>query len=101
MVDENKQVIEDARCVCGEPKDSKWMPPKPEELCNSILHTWLAVATIFSKAHKLTESQFFLSFMGTQNSSNDTRAWAHQLANRIQLYAYLSIISPEKSGNWT
>lgn len=48
MVDSNKQVIEDARRICGEPKDSKWMPSKPEELCNRIFHTWFAMATVFS-----------------------------------------------------
>lgn len=62
MVDDNKQVIEDARRICGEPRDSKWMPSKPEELCNKVFHTWCAMATVFSYAYKLTESLFLASW---------------------------------------
>ena len=43
MIDGNKQVIEDARRICGKSKDSKWMPSKPEDLCQILFHTWFAI----------------------------------------------------------
>ena len=52
MVDDNKQVIEDARRICAEPKDSKWMPSKPEELCYRIFDNWFAIVTVFSLSLK-------------------------------------------------
>lgn len=62
MVNDNKQVIEDARRICGEPKDSKWMPSKPEELCNKIFHTWFAMGPVSPRAYQLTESHFLATW---------------------------------------
>jgi len=61
----NEQVIKDARRVCGEPESSKWLPTKPEEVCNRTFHT---------------------CFMGTTNSSKDTRSRAKTLATDIGAY---------------
>ncbi|KAL8799923.1 MAG: hypothetical protein Q9182_005542 [Xanthomendoza sp. 2 TL-2023] len=58
----NQQVIRDMLRVCAEQPDSEWRPLTPQELCKRIFHT---------------------CFMGTQNSSEETRSRAKQLASAI------------------
>ena len=65
VFDGNEQVIKDTRRICGETEDSAWLPTSPEMICNRIFHT---------------------CFMGTTNSSNDTRARAKLLAQEIGAY---------------
>ena len=48
----NVQVIEDMLRICNEKEDSAWRPKDPQELCNRI---------------------FCSAYMGTTNSSKDTR----------------------------
>ena len=50
------------RRICGEPQGSTWLPRKPQDLCNKIFHT---------------------CYMGTQNSSRETRDRARELARDI------------------
>ncbi|KAL4913140.1 hypothetical protein BDW62DRAFT_170328 [Aspergillus aurantiobrunneus] len=61
----NEQVIKDVRRLCAEPEDSTWIPTTSQEVCNRIFHT---------------------SFMGTQNSSKETRDRAKELAAKIGSY---------------
>jgi NAD+ synthase (glutamine-hydrolysing) len=61
----DKLVIADARRICGEAPDSDWIPKTPQELANRIFHT---------------------SYMGTENSSKETRERAKELANVIGAY---------------
>lgn len=63
--DGNTQVIADVRRICGEPDDSTWLPTTPQEVCNRLFHT---------------------CFMGTTNSSKDTRTRAKALAEAIGAY---------------
>ena len=63
--DGNEQVIADARRLAGECEDSSWVPKAPEDLCNRIFHT---------------------CFMGTENSSRETRGRARDLARHIGAY---------------
>ena len=58
----NVQVTNDLRRMCGEPQESKWEPSTPQEICNRIFHT---------------------CFMGTENSSSETRQRAKSLAKDI------------------
>lgn len=58
----DKQVIADARRIAGEPSESIWMPTDPRELSSKIFHT---------------------CYMGTENSSSDTRGRARRLAEAI------------------
>ncbi|TPX60523.1 hypothetical protein PhCBS80983_g01676 [Powellomyces hirtus] len=57
-----RHVIADARRVAGEPADSTYVPEDPKEFCGRIFHT---------------------CYMGTENSSKDTRARAKHLAEWI------------------
>lgn len=59
----NPQVIEDVRNLCHETDD--WIPGTPQDLAQRI---------------------FYTSFMGTENSSTDTRARAKDLAAEIGSY---------------
>ncbi|KAI4238242.1 MAG: hypothetical protein L6R40_005782 [Gallowayella cf. fulva] len=59
---DNKQVIKDMLRLCAEQPDSNWRPSAPQELCNKLFHT---------------------CFMGTQNSSEETRSRAKKLASAI------------------
>ncbi|CAG8529413.1 123_t:CDS:10 [Diversispora eburnea] len=59
------QVIEDSRRITGEGKDSDYIPNDPKEFANRIFHT---------------------CYMGTQNSSRETRERAKHLANSIGSY---------------
>ncbi|TFK51883.1 glutamine-dependent NAD(+) synthetase with GAT domain-containing protein [Heliocybe sulcata] len=61
----NKQVIEDARRMSGEPPDSKYLPTDPMEFCKRIFHT---------------------CYMGTENSSIETRSRAKELSKAIGGY---------------
>ncbi|EIM86628.1 glutamine-dependent NAD synthetase with GAT domain-containing protein [Stereum hirsutum FP-91666 SS1] len=61
----DKQVIEDARRIVGEPADSGYIPSDPREFCGRIFHT---------------------CYMGTENSSADTRGRAKELSNAIGSY---------------
>lgn len=59
------QVAKDCRRICGEPADSDWLPASPQEISNRIFHT---------------------CYMGTTNSSADTRRRAKDLAKAIGSY---------------
>lgn len=59
----NKQVIKDAQLVAGMPED--WMPKTPQELANRI---------------------FCTCYMGTENSSSETRSRSKELAEKIGSY---------------
>jgi len=61
----NEQVIEDLRKICVEPADSTWLPETPQEVCGRLFHT---------------------CFMGTTNSSKETRSRAKELAEAIGAY---------------
>ncbi|KAL9131123.1 MAG: hypothetical protein Q9217_000885 [Psora testacea] len=58
----NKDVIQDLRRICGEPHGSEWLPTDPKEICNILLHT---------------------CYMGSENSSQETRQRARDLATSI------------------
>ena len=65
-VEENDaQVLKDVRRICGEPDNSTYRPMDPRELCGRIMHT---------------------TFMGTENSSKDTRGRAKELSEAIGSY---------------
>ncbi|PWN54135.1 putative QNS1-glutamine-dependent NAD synthetase [Violaceomyces palustris] len=59
------QVLADVRRIAGEKEDSEWIPKTPQEVANRI---------------------FVTCYMGTENSSNETRDRAKQLANDIGAY---------------
>ncbi|KAG1780851.1 hypothetical protein EV702DRAFT_682831 [Suillus placidus] len=61
----DKQVIADARRMVGEPEDSVYIPLDPHEFCNKIFHT---------------------CYMGTENSSAETRKRAKDLSEAIGSY---------------
>ncbi|KAL0567643.1 glutamine-dependent NAD(+) synthetase [Marasmius crinis-equi] len=61
----DKQVIADARRIAGEPEDSGYIPSDPREFCSRIFHT---------------------CYMGTENSSAETRNRAKQLSQAIGSY---------------
>ncbi|KZT07503.1 glutamine-dependent NAD(+) synthetase with GAT domain-containing protein [Laetiporus sulphureus 93-53] len=61
----NQQVIADARRIVGESEDSTYIPTDPRELSNRIFHT---------------------CYMGTENSSEETRTRAKELAEAIGSY---------------
>ncbi|KAJ5947595.1 hypothetical protein N7466_000610 [Penicillium verhagenii] len=61
----NEQVIEDVRRLCAKPADSDWLPTTSQEICRAIFHT---------------------SYMGTQNSGQETRDRAKRLAADIGSY---------------
>ena len=58
----DRQVIADARRMTGEAEDSDYIPGDPKEFCNRIFHT---------------------CYMGTENSSLETRKRAKDLATAI------------------
>ena len=62
MREGNKQVIEDAKRIAGEDADSEWIPVTPQELTYRI---------------------FCTTYMGSENSSSDTRKRAKDLAQAI------------------
>lgn len=59
------QVISDARRIAGLPENTDYVPSDPKEFANRIFHT---------------------CYMGTENSSKDTRQRAKDLANAIGSY---------------
>ncbi|ODV60364.1 glutamine-dependent NAD(+) synthetase, partial [Ascoidea rubescens DSM 1968] len=61
----NLQVIKDAKMVAAIPDDEEYLPVDPAEFSSRIFHT---------------------CFMGTENSSNETRSRAKELANKIGSY---------------
>ncbi|EPQ56621.1 glutamine-dependent NAD synthetase with GAT domain-containing protein [Gloeophyllum trabeum ATCC 11539] len=61
----DKQVIADARRIAGEKEDSEYLPTDPKEFCKRIFHT---------------------CYMGTENSSIDTRQRAKELSEAIGSY---------------
>lgn len=61
-LDSDKQVIADARRIAGETNESIWLPTDPRDLAGKIFHT---------------------CYMGTENSSVDTRGRAKMLAEAI------------------
>ncbi|GAW08135.1 nad+ synthase (glutamine-hydrolyzing) [Lentinula edodes] len=61
----DKQVIADARRIAGEPEDSGYIPSDPREFAGRIFHT---------------------CYMGTENSSAETRNRAKNLAGAIGSY---------------
>ncbi|RUS20180.1 glutamine-dependent NAD(+) synthetase with GAT domain-containing protein, partial [Endogone sp. FLAS-F59071] len=63
--DGDTQVINDARRMTGEPEDSEYLPTDPQEFANRIFHT---------------------CYMGTENSSQETRDRARLLAEVIGSY---------------
>lgn len=62
LTHEEQQVIEDARRIAGEPEDSDYIPKDPKEYAGRIFHT---------------------CYMGTENSSIETRKRAKDLAEAI------------------
>ena len=58
----DEKVIADARRIAGEPENSAWTPTDPRDLAHRIFHT---------------------CYMGTENSSTDTRKRAKDLAEAI------------------
>ncbi|KAI6244592.1 Glutamine-dependent NAD(+) synthetase [Erysiphe necator] len=63
--DQNKQVIKDLLRIVGEPEDSKWRPTDAREISGRIFHT---------------------CYIGTKNSSHETRQRAKELAHAIGSY---------------
>ncbi|OJD34895.1 glutamine-dependent nad(+) synthetase [Diplodia corticola] len=61
----DEQVVQDVRAVCGEPEGSTWLPSTPQEFCGRIFHT---------------------CYMGSVNSSAETRNRAKDLAKDIGAY---------------
>ncbi|GMF04700.1 unnamed protein product [[Candida] boidinii] len=61
----NEQVIKDARLVANKTQDEDWIPSTPQEFSNLIFHT---------------------CYMGTKNSSIETRQRAKDLAEKIGSY---------------
>ena len=61
----DKQVITDARRIVGEPEDSSYIPSDPKEFCGRLFHT---------------------CYMGTENSTVETRKRAKELAEAIGRY---------------
>lgn len=58
----DEQVITDARRITNEPEDSTYIPEDPREFAGRIFHT---------------------CYMGTENSSSETRERAKNLADAI------------------
>lgn len=61
----NEQVLSDARRIVGEPECSLWVPSSPQDVCYRLFHT---------------------CYMGTVNSSDETRSRAKDLARAIGSY---------------
>ncbi len=61
----NQQVIVDVRRICAEPEDFTWLPETSQEICNKLFHS---------------------AFLGTENSSKETRQRAKDLATAIGAY---------------
>ena len=62
MIFPDQAVISDARRIAGEPQDSVYIPSDPRDFANKVFHT---------------------CYMGTENSSAETRGRAKELAQAI------------------
>lgn len=63
------QVIRDARRIAGEPEDSDYVPTDAREFCSRVFHT---------------------CYMGTENSSLETRTRAKDLSAAIGRYSMMT-----------
>ncbi|KAK0528643.1 glutamine-dependent NAD(+) synthetase [Tilletia horrida] len=61
----NEQVLEDVRRICSVGAESDWVPASPQDIANRL---------------------FVTCYMGTENSSADTRSRAKELADAIGSY---------------
>jgi NAD+ synthase (glutamine-hydrolysing) len=61
----NQQVIADARRIANKPADCEWLPTNPQEFAGMLFHT---------------------CYMGTENSSKETRSRAKRLAEAVGSY---------------
>ena len=73
----DQQVLEDARRIVGEPLHSDYRPTNPKEFCRYALD---------SSSPMILRRIFHTTFMGTENSSADTRSRAKELAETIGSY---------------
>jgi NAD+ synthase (glutamine-hydrolysing) len=78
----NQQVIKDVRKLCAEPVDSSWLPSTSQEICKYGVPT----CSTFHPVANVTSRLFHTSFMGTQNSSKETRERSKELAKAIGSY---------------
>ncbi|KAI5799261.1 hypothetical protein DFH27DRAFT_560123 [Peziza echinospora] len=65
ILEGDQQVLKDARKMCREPPETEWVPTTPQELAGRI---------------------FYTCYMGTENSSKETRERAKDLAEAIGAY---------------
>jgi NAD+ synthase (glutamine-hydrolysing) len=65
FIPSDKTVIADARRIAGEPTDSSYVPLDPRDFASRVFHT---------------------SYMGTENSSSETRQRAADLSTAIGSY---------------
>lgn len=72
------QVLADARRIVGEPENSVYSPLDPKEFCGYLVN-----AIVWAK---LFRRIFHTTFMGTENSSADTRNRARELSKAIGSY---------------
>lgn len=79
--DGNIQVIDDARRICGEP-DSDWLPSSPQEICGRLCKPCPPQTYRVTNVGVLVHT----CFMGTGNSSKETRSRAKVLAEKIGAY---------------
>lgn len=79
----DEHVIADARRISGEPEGSEYIPSDPREFANRIFHT---------------------CYMGTENSSIDTRRRAKELSEaigRFVVMTYPYLYSHSRHALWT
>lgn len=76
------QVIKDVRILCSKPEDSEWVPETPQELCGYVSSVPEFSPYLLVSCRHI----FHTCFMGTTNSSPDTRARAKTLAGDIGAY---------------
>lgn len=80
----DEPVIRDARRICGEPEDSFWKPTRPQDLTK---YAFNMMSPAESKLTPLTCRRIFHTcFMGTANSSKETRKRARDLSHEIGAY---------------
>lgn len=80
----NQQVIKDVRKVCAEPEGSEWLPSTSQEICK---YAHPSYSPVFFRVTLIFLSRLFhTSFMGTQNSSKETRERSKTLARDIGSY---------------
>jgi len=81
----DKQVLEDARRIVGEPLHSDYRPIDPEEFCGYFLFLVLSFLSCLISIHGCRRI-FHTTYMGTENSSSDTRDRAKELSQAIGSY---------------